>query len=86
LRIVDDGTAPAPFVVSIALPESASAAQVGGAMLERGHQVAFESRYLRARNWIQIAWMGAADAADVLSAIAALAEIVCPRREALKVA
>lgn len=86
LRIVDDGTAPAPFVVSIALPESAPAARVGEAMLERGHQVAFESRYLRARNWIQLAWMGAIDAADVLTAVAALAEIVCPVREARKVA
>jgi len=86
LRIVDDGTAPAPFVVSIALPESAPAARVGEAMLELGHEVAFESRYLRTRNWIQIAWMGTVDAADVLAAIAALSEIACPQLEALKVA
>ena len=86
LKVVDDGTAPAPFVVSIALPRSTSSARVGEAMLARGWRVAFESGYLRARNWIQIAWMGDIDGVDVLSAIDALAGIVYARRQALKVA
>jgi len=75
LRIVDDGTAAAPFVVTIALPPNIGAAEAGEAMLGRGYRIAFESHYLRARNWIQIAWMGDIDGADVLAAVAALGEI-----------
>ncbi len=86
LRIVDDGTAAAPFVVTIALPQNVAIAKVGEAMLARGYQIAFESRYLCARNWIQIAWMGNIDREDALSAVAALGEIICGRGQDLRVA
>ena len=72
--IVDNGTSIAPFVVTIALPPHTPATELGTAMLARGYQISFESRYLKARNWVQIAWMGAADHADVLSAIDAMAD------------
>jgi aspartate aminotransferase-like enzyme/GNAT superfamily N-acetyltransferase len=78
-RIVDDGVSPAPFVVSLALPPGSKAEEVGEAMRERGYQIAFESGYLRARNWIQIAWMGDTGSEDVLSAIAALREVAHTR-------
>ncbi len=86
LRIVDDGTAAAPFVVTIALPPNIDSAEVGGAMLARGYQIAFESHYLHARKWIQIAWMGSVDRADVLSAVATLDEVIYAGRRALRAA
>jgi aspartate aminotransferase-like enzyme len=86
LRIVDDGTAVAPFVVTIALPPNVGAAKIGETMLARGYRIAFESRYLRARNWIQIAWMGDIDRANALAAVAALGEIACGGRRDLRVA
>ena len=75
IRVVDDGTATAPFVVTIALPPNMGTAEVGEAMLARGYRIAFESHYLRERNWIQIAWMGNIDSTDALSAVVALGEI-----------
>ena len=86
LRIVDDGTAGAPFVVTIELPQNVATAKVGEAMLARGYQIAFESRYLCARNWIQIAWMGNIDREDVLRAVAALGDIICGCGQDLRVA
>jgi len=86
LRIVDDGASPAPFVVTIALPEGKRAEEVGEAMRARGYQIAFESLYLFTRNWIQIAWMGCIDRADVLSGVTALGEVVYSDRRARRVA
>jgi len=85
-RVVDDGTAAAPFVVTIALPSDIGTAEVGEAMLARGYIIAFESHYLRARNWIQVAWMGNIDRGDALSAVAALGSIVYAGKQDLRVA
>jgi aspartate aminotransferase-like enzyme/predicted N-acetyltransferase YhbS len=86
LRIVDDGSSFAPFVVTIALPANRGATEVGEAMLARGYSIAFESRYLRARNWIQIAWMGDTEPADAPAAVAALGKIVRTDTRNLRVA
>jgi aspartate aminotransferase-like enzyme/GNAT superfamily N-acetyltransferase len=86
LRMADDGTAAALFVVTVALPPTVETAEVGDAMLARGYRIAFESHYLRARNWIQIAWMGGVDRVDVLRAVAALDEILCAGRRNLRAA
>ncbi len=86
MQIVDDGASSAPFVVTIALPESISAGEVGEAMRARGYQIAFESGYLRTRNWIQIAWMGCIDKSDVLAAVTALREVIFSDGRALRVA
>src|SRR6266852_541559 len=75
LRIVGDEAAAAPFVVTLALPPDMGTAEIGEAMLARGYRIAFESRYLRERNWIQIAWMGNIDSTDALSAVVSLGEI-----------
>lgn len=76
LRSVDDGRSSAPFVVTIALPPEIPSARVGAAMLGRGYRIAFESRYLVERNWIQLAWMGDVDRSTALAAIAQLAHVL----------
>lgn len=44
----------------------------GRALLQQGFRIAFDSAYLRERNWVQIAWMGDTRADAVLRAVVAL--------------
>jgi aspartate aminotransferase-like enzyme len=46
-------------VLTLALPDDVSAAEVARLAAERGYRVAFNSGYLLERNWIQVALMGA---------------------------
>lgn len=61
-RIGLDTVAPddqaAPAVITIALPSSLDSVEVGTALRGHGFLIAYESSYLRRRNWIQIALMG----------------------------
>lgn len=70
-----DGAA-AAGVITIALPHMLTpalpAAQLGRALLQLGFHIAFESSYLRERNWVQLAWMGQLEEALLLAAIAAM--------------
>jgi aspartate aminotransferase-like enzyme len=52
-----------PGIVTVPLPLGADAAAVGYALRRQAIEVAFESRYLRRRNWLQICLMGQFDAA-----------------------
>jgi aspartate aminotransferase-like enzyme len=72
--VFGDAHAAAPFVVTVALPPEIGAEGLAGAMLARGYRIAYESRYLRERNWIQLAWMGQVDREAALEAVAALAQ------------
>lgn len=47
-----------PAIVTLALPGNSSSVQVGEAMARLGYALAYQSAYLRQRNWIQIALMG----------------------------
>jgi len=73
LAIVGDPKAPAPFVVTVAVAREIEAQALAEAMLARGYRIGYESRYLRERNWIQLAWMGQVDEETALGAVAALA-------------
>ena len=46
-----------------------------------GSTIAWESRYLRERNWVQLAWMGRRSEHEVLAAADAL--VRCCRQQAL---
>lgn len=66
----------APGVVTIALPSHIRSAEAGAALLQEGVRIAFDSNYLITRNWVQIAWMGAVDAAPVMRALRVLSQVV----------
>jgi len=51
----------APGIVTLAVPDAVSAADVALALAEQGIDIAFQSSYLRERNWLQIALMGELD-------------------------
>lgn len=51
----------APGVITLAVPADADALAVALALERRGFELASQSRYLRERNWIQIALMGEVD-------------------------
>jgi aspartate aminotransferase-like enzyme/predicted N-acetyltransferase YhbS len=74
IEIVDDDEAAAPFIVTVALPRSVSSRRIGERLRVQGYHIAYESSYLVDRNWVQLAWMGAVSAPDVLGAVKALSQ------------
>jgi aspartate aminotransferase-like enzyme len=52
-----------PGVITLQVPADTSSADVARALARKGIEVAWQSRYLRERNWLQIALMGEIDAA-----------------------
>lgn len=73
--LVAPGDASAAGVLTIALPQEISSLQVAEAMRERGFELGARSGYLSARNWLQVALMGAYDAAALRPLPATLAEV-----------
>ena len=65
-----------PAVTTIALPESISSEWVGRKLDDAGFQLSYRSRYLRARNWVQICLMGEV-ARESLSELVALLTRLC---------
>ncbi len=51
----------APGIITLPVPEEVSAADVALALRDQGIDVAYQSDYLRERNWLQIALMGELD-------------------------
>jgi aspartate aminotransferase-like enzyme len=79
-KLIGDGAATSPAVITIALPPSLNSAAVGGLVLESGYLVSYNSDYLRRRNWIQICLMGECTREKVVSLLNALTR-VCFRRK-----
>lgn len=63
-----------PVVQTLVLPPDIHAADIGFALRARGYQLAFESEYLRARNWMQLCLMGEVRAAEVRGVVRAIVE------------
>jgi aspartate aminotransferase-like enzyme len=53
----------APGIVTLAIPDDVSAADVAVGLSKQGIQIAYQSRYLQERNWLQICLMGELDEA-----------------------
>ncbi|HLA71169.1 MAG TPA: aminotransferase class V-fold PLP-dependent enzyme [Steroidobacteraceae bacterium] len=70
----------APGIVTLAVPGTASAADVALALADDGIDVAYQSRYLHERNWLQIALMGEVDETALRLLPGALAGHVRRRR------
>jgi aspartate aminotransferase-like enzyme len=70
--LVDDGDA-TPAVVTLPLPPDTSARALGDWLQRRGFLVAYQSEYLAARNWLQIALMGDCSAEALHGLVSALA-------------
>jgi aspartate aminotransferase-like enzyme len=51
----------APGIITLAIPVEVSAAEVALALAQQGIDIAYQSSYLRERNWLQIALMGELD-------------------------
>lgn len=58
LQLIGQNGPLSPAVVTIALPEAVSSAEVGARLEQRGYLVSYRSGYLLARNWMQICLMG----------------------------
>jgi aspartate aminotransferase-like enzyme len=74
--LADDRHA-APGVVTLALPDTVQACQVGRDLDELGYLLAYQSGYLRRRNWIQISLMsepGVAELELLLDALGGVCE------------
>jgi aspartate aminotransferase-like enzyme/GNAT superfamily N-acetyltransferase len=69
-RLVGVPAPTSPAVTTIALPESISSEWVGRKLNEAGFQLSYRSRYLRARNWIQICLMGEVDKESLAELVA----------------
>ncbi|HET9864265.1 MAG TPA: aminotransferase class V-fold PLP-dependent enzyme [Steroidobacteraceae bacterium] len=69
----------APGVVTLPLGDEVRAADVAHALLESGIEVAWQSRYLQERNWLQIALMGEVDEDAVRRLPGALANLLTPQ-------
>jgi aspartate aminotransferase-like enzyme len=58
--LADDEHA-SPGIITVPMPDGVSAAAVARALAQRGIEIAWQSGYLRERNWLQIALMGEVD-------------------------
>ena len=63
----------APGIITLAIPAEARATAVALALAEQGIEIAWQSRYLLERNWLQIALMGELDETALRQLPAALA-------------
>jgi aspartate aminotransferase-like enzyme len=66
----------APGIVTVAIPDDVSASSVALALSEQGIQIAYQSRYLHQRNWLQICLMGVLNEAALRRLPSALAKQV----------
>jgi aspartate aminotransferase-like enzyme len=66
----------APGVCTIALPAGLDSTAVGGDMRDKGFLLAYQSSYLRDRNWVQVALMGRWTWPALRGLVRALAESV----------
>jgi aspartate aminotransferase-like enzyme/GNAT superfamily N-acetyltransferase len=76
LRLIGGGATPAPHVVTIELGPAQSSECVGTALAARGFLVAWESSYLKTRNWFQIALMGEVTRPGVKALLRALRQVL----------
>ncbi|MBY0488390.1 MAG: GNAT family N-acetyltransferase [Gemmatimonadaceae bacterium] len=72
LTVLAPAAVASPVVHTIALPPEVDAQCVGDALRGQGWDIAFESEYLRARNWVQICLMGAISGGQVRGVVRAL--------------
>jgi len=76
----------ASAVITIALPETLSSANVGRELEEAGYFLSYNSRYLLERNWLQICLMGECSREEIAPLVDLLEELCSPKREPLKAA
>ena len=84
-ELIGSATETSPAVITIALPEDLSSANVGALMQESGYLLSYNSEYLRRKNWLQICLMGECRKDKVVSLLNAL-QRVCFRRRTGKMA
>lgn len=65
LTILVDGPNASPAVITLPLQPDQSATTIGDALQRRGLLIAYQSEYLRQRNWLQIGMMGECSRADL---------------------
>ena len=79
---VGANTRTSPAVVTLALPRAMDSAKIGDAMQEAGYLLSYNSEYLRAKNWIQICFMGECAQEKVVSLVNALQRVCARHRPA----
>ena len=67
-----------PAVTTLVLPKAISSVSVGDALARQGFRLSYQSRYLVARNWIQICLMGDYRADALPDLLTCLAQLVVP--------
>jgi aspartate aminotransferase-like enzyme len=68
----------APVITSFMPPEGWTAEDLAAACRSLGYELAYASRYLRRRNWVQIATMGDITRDDLRPIFAGLAKLLAP--------
>jgi aspartate aminotransferase-like enzyme/GNAT superfamily N-acetyltransferase len=71
-----------PGIITVALPAAISSAAVGEQLRAAGYSLAFRSRYLLQRNWLQIALMGDYSGPQLSSMLSSLNDALAPLRSA----
>ncbi|MBZ5497539.1 MAG: aminotransferase class V-fold PLP-dependent enzyme [Acidobacteriia bacterium] len=74
-QIIGASSPTSPAVTTIVLPETISSEWAGRKLNEAGYQLSYRSRYLRARNWIQICLMGEVDQESLIQLVALLTRL-----------
>ncbi|WP_221470535.1 GNAT family N-acetyltransferase [Allocatelliglobosispora scoriae] len=75
----------APGICTMALPPTLDAAVIGARMEAAGYLLAYQSGYLRDRNWLQISLMGAWTWPGLRGLVTTLTESTAPRDDARRV-
>ncbi|SDD18391.1 aspartate aminotransferase [Paenibacillus sp. UNCCL117] len=65
LRVLAAPEHQTPYLVTVVLPERLSSRELGEHMAFQGFELQYESEYLLARNWVQIACLGALKNSDM---------------------
>jgi len=74
--ILVDGPNASPAVVTLPLQPDQSATAIGDGLQRRGLLIAYQSEYLRQRNWLQIGMMGECSRADLERLLGELAALM----------
>jgi aspartate aminotransferase-like enzyme len=82
LRVVAQEPVASPGVTTVAVPPSVRSLDLARNLERRGFELGARSRYLVARNWLQVALMGGYDAAALRRLPAALAQAIAQFRRA----
>lgn len=76
LEVLIDKEHASPMIMTVVIPKPISAAVIGDILRSQGYQLHYESCYLQARNWLQIATIGDYSKEDIEQMVQLLANTI----------